>query len=66
MTMDAKEILTNAAKVAFVALFLLGFVGWGMNIVKAFYMLDGPITAMFVARAVGVFVAPIGAILGWL
>lgn len=40
--------------------------GWIANIVKLVGMLDGPVTAMFVARVVGVFAAPLGAILGFL
>lgn len=47
-----------------IALFVLGAVGWVMNIVtiaKADYF-----TGMIVIRAIGVFIAPLGAVLGWI
>ena len=40
--------------------------GWVMNIVKLIGLLDGGVTAWMIARAVGVFAAPLGAILGYL
>ena len=43
----------------------LGIIGWIANIVKLIGMIHGEITAMFIARAVGVFAAPVGAILGY-
>ena len=39
--------------------------GWVANIVKLAYMLDGPVTAMFIARIVGAFAAPVGSVLGY-
>lgn len=39
--------------------------GWIANIVKLVGMLDGELTAMFIARIVGIFVAPFGSILGF-
>jgi len=39
--------------------------GWIANIVKLIGMLDGGVTAMFVARVAGVFIAPFGSILGF-
>ena len=38
---------------------------WAANIVKFIGMLDGGVTAMFIARAVGIFVAPFSAVLGF-
>jgi len=49
-----------------IAIFIAAAIGWVMNIAALFHMIDGPITAMFVARIVGVFAAPIGAALGYL
>lgn len=41
-------------------------IGWIMNIVKIIASLGDPtITPMFIARVVGAFVAPIGAVLGF-
>jgi hypothetical protein len=47
---------------------LIGFLVWGwlLNVVKLISILDGDVTAMFVARVVGVFFFPLGVILGWL
>lgn len=56
---------------AIVAIFVMAIVlvsayGWIENIVKAFHMLSAPVTGMFIARAVGVFVVPLGAVLGYM
>lgn len=45
---------------------LLGFGGWIANIVKLVGSNFDPITGMVVARAIGIFVAPLGAVLGFL
>lgn len=46
-------------------LLVFGSVGWVLNVIKivqtGFVIIDG----MFVARCIGVFVAPLGAILGF-
>lgn len=44
---------------------LVAGIGWIMNVVKIIGSLNEPITAMFIARVVGAFAAPLGAILGW-
>jgi prepilin-type N-terminal cleavage/methylation domain-containing protein len=49
-----------------VVIAMLGVGGWVANIVKFVGMLDGDITAMLIARAVGIFAAPLGSILGFL
>jgi hypothetical protein len=47
---------------------LIGFLVWGwlLNVVKLISILDGDVTAVFVARVAGVFFFPLGVILGWL
>lgn len=40
--------------------------GWVANIVKLIGLLDGGFTAMFAARLVGIFAAPLGAVLGFI
>jgi uncharacterized membrane protein YqhA len=48
-------------------LFAAGFIGWVMNIIKIVGSIgQNDLTVMFVARCVGVFAAPVGAILGWM
>lgn len=41
-------------------------VGWVMNIIAIWNTMDNPITAKFILRCIGIFVGPIGAILGYL
>jgi hypothetical protein len=48
------------------ALWGLAAVGWVLNIVEIFKMVNDPLTGMLILRAVGIFVAPLGAILGYL
>lgn len=44
---------------------LVAFGGWCANVVKFVGMLGGDVTAMFIARLVGVVAAPVGSILGF-
>ena len=39
--------------------------GWIWNIVKIVDTIDAPITAFLILRAVGIIVAPLGAVLGF-
>lgn len=50
---------------AIISLWLVSIVGWCMNICAIVGSVGGSLNAMFVARCVGVFVAPLGAILGY-
>ena len=45
---------------------LVGAWGWISNIIKLASMDFGVVTGMLVLRAIGVFVAPLGAVLGFL
>ena len=54
------------AVVVLVILWLAAIGGWIANIVKIFGTAADPLTAWFVIRCVGVFVAPVGAVLGYL
>ena len=45
---------------------LAGVVGWVTNIVKLFGSSFDPITGEVVLRAVGIFIAPLGAVMGFL
>ena len=46
-------------------LVILGFAGWVMNIVSIVHS-DGGITGMFIVRCIGILVAPLGAVLGYI
>lgn len=45
---------------------LFGIGGWVANIIKLTGMSFDPLTGMVVARVIGIFFAPLGAILGYL
>jgi hypothetical protein len=51
-----------------ISLFLLIVfgIGWVANIITMFNHANEPFTPMFVLRGVGIFVGPLGAILGYL
>ncbi len=44
---------------------LAGLIGWVANIVKLIGMDFGGVSGMLVARAIGIVVAPLGAVLGF-
>lgn len=43
-----------------------GGIGWVWNIVKLVGMSLDPLTGMLIVRAVGIFVFPVGMVVGWL
>lgn len=45
---------------------VFGVGGWIANIVKIVSTLGDVLTGLFIARCIGVFVAPLGAILGYI
>lgn len=57
--------LVEGAWIFFVLLALAGAVGWVWNIIKLIAIAGGDISAMFVLRIIGVFLAPLGSILGF-
>lgn len=64
-----KKYSTKAEISGLAALLIIGVLvvaGWVMNIMSIWNTIDNPLTAKFILRVIGIFVAPIGAILGWL
>lgn len=52
-----------------VVIWLLFIAGWVMNIVQVFRAMPATVseaTPMFIAKAVCIFAAPIGSVLGWI
>jgi hypothetical protein len=49
---------------SFVTLFLLAATGWVMNIINVFQITD-PITIADGLSVIGIFVVPLGMIMGW-
>lgn len=45
---------------------LLGAVGWVANIIKLIGSSFDPMTGIVIARVIGVFLAPLGAVLGFM
>jgi hypothetical protein len=62
---DFGNIVGVSLVLLYVVLVLLGLVGYAMNVGDFVREINEPISALFVARAVGFFVFPLGAILGW-
>ena len=48
-----------------IAVLLAAAYGYIANVISWFGMLDGPVSAMFIARIVGFLLAPLGAALGY-
>lgn len=40
-------------------------IGWVMNIITLIGIINDPITGIFIMRVVGIFVPPLGAVLGY-
>ncbi len=56
--------LLSISLAAYVVAVIVGFYGWAENILKIIHTMDDPVTGLFIARIAGVFLAPLGAILG--
>lgn len=57
--------LSTGPALVLIAIVFAGIAGWVMNIIDIVAAVSDPITAMFILRCVGIFVAPLGAILGY-
>ena len=44
----------------------VAFYGWVMNIVILYHMSPSSVTVPLILRIIGIFVMPLGAILGWI
>ena len=51
--------------IGMVILIIAAIGGWVANIVKMVALFNDPIGAWLIGRAIGIFVAPLGAILGY-
>ena len=51
---------------AWVVMIVLAGIGWIMNIVAVFGTMSDAITGTFIMRVVGIFAAPLGAVMGYL
>lgn len=53
------------ATLGMLGLFIAAVVGWIMNIITIFHMASLTISGELLIRIIGIFIAPIGAILGY-
>jgi hypothetical protein len=63
--MSSKVDVGLTGSLAIIALFIAAVIGWIMNIMTIAGSEFTPITGLLVLRVVGIFVAPLGAVLGW-
>lgn len=62
-----KQINLGLAGMLVIGAFILaGIGGWIANIVKLVGMDFGAITGLLVVRAIGIFIAPLGSVMGYL
>ena len=57
---------TGAMAIFIIAIWVLALGGWVANIVKLVGMDFGAITGLLIVRAIGIFIAPLGAVMGFL
>lgn len=65
MRFKTEERIAIGTMLFFVVLAIATVGGWIANIIKFVGMLDGGVTAMFIARIVGFFLLPLGVVLGY-
>jgi hypothetical protein len=61
-----EDIFVIGAYFLILGLWVLGIIGWIMNIMTIWNTYDLPLTGKFVLRIIGIFVFPIGGILGYI
>jgi len=57
--------LVEVLQVFIIMLVIAGIPGWIWNIVKVVSAISDPITGLFILRVAGIFVPPLGAIVGY-
>lgn len=51
--------------VMYMVLWVTIMVGWGLNISNIITAIDLPMTKMFALQVIGIFLFPLGSLLGW-
>ena len=64
-TRKSQSVFSTAPYIIGLVVLAAAIGGWVANIVKLIGILDGGITVMLVVRIVGIFAAPLGAIVGY-
>jgi hypothetical protein len=60
------QVGAGIASLVIIGLWLAAVAGWVMNIITIAHSSFTPLEGLLVLRIVGIFVAPLGAILGWI
>ena len=60
------DVIALGTVISFFTMSVALAVGWVMNIMTIWHTMDAPLTAKLILRCIGVFVFPIGGILGYL
>lgn len=63
--MKASEILSGLAFLIMGSMVVAAIGGWIANVVAIVGAVSDPVNGMFILRCVGVFVAPLGSVLGF-
>lgn len=62
------RLISTLGIAGFITTMLIGLllaIGWVLNIVTLFRHAADPITTITVLRGIGIFIAPLGGVLGW-
>ena len=63
--MTTSKLANTFSVLFYLAALFFGAIGWVMNLLKLFYLFDGPVTAELIIRLVGIAILPLGAIAGY-
>lgn len=61
----SKQRGSTLVGVFIIVLWVAALVGWVLNLIEIIKIVNEPIAGMFVLRCIGIFVAPLGAVLGY-
>ncbi len=64
--MKTNEIATAFLGLTYLVVIPTLVVGWIFNVMSIWHTMDGSLTAKLILRCIGVFVFPVGGILGYL
>mgnify|MGYP003341023507 CR=1 FL=1 len=66
MSMSSKEQGAIIAAFVWLAIVVAATYGWVMNIVQLYHSSFSEITGQLILRVIGIFVAPLGSVMGYL
>jgi competence protein ComGC len=64
--MKSKQQGFTLFELIFVLLWIAGAYGWVTNIIKLVDTVNDTVTGLFIVRAIGIFVPPLGAVMGFI